>query len=507
MIIKNEGPLLPRLFESVKGFATEYCIVDTGSTDDTLDVLKAIDMPGTIFEEPFVNFCTTRNFLLDKCRETTKCDYLLLLDADMILCVSPEWDAAKFDKKSKIDVYSLIQISSLEYENVRLIRTDAVDVKVVGSTHEYYDVPSHYRTGSIPKHLLYIQDMGDGRCKEDKYERDERLLRRELEMDSENPRTVFYLANTLKDQAKYADAIPYYVKRTQMGGYFAEADLSFTSLVQCYLGLDNEKEAAKYAIIAAFQRTVFRAEGLYYMAFYLHSKQKYDLAWYYANMASKITKPSVSQALFIHNDIYNYWIDYEKAMLPQYVFAERMIGIHHALKFLNNAFAPEYLRRMFVESTLAKYAPTLSAIPTTAGVTSRSVDGSGIVKSWHPLVVRHDGKEVNVANVPRIFNLFSRHESRLVEYNGSSYALAALEGQDLYFLVVFGSNFEVRTYTCPFRIDVVDKVDTLSINIVESEECVHMLRVAGNDIPLSKVLALVSSCHNFRRSPIKIRVG
>ncbi len=31
MIIKNEGPILPRLFESIKDFVSEYCIVDTGS--------------------------------------------------------------------------------------------------------------------------------------------------------------------------------------------------------------------------------------------------------------------------------------------------------------------------------------------------------------------------------------------------------------------------------------------------------------------------------------------
>jgi hypothetical protein len=46
MIMKNEGPILPRLFESIKGFVSEYCVMDTGSTDDTVEVLKGIDMPG-----------------------------------------------------------------------------------------------------------------------------------------------------------------------------------------------------------------------------------------------------------------------------------------------------------------------------------------------------------------------------------------------------------------------------------------------------------------------------
>ena len=355
IIMKNEGPLLPRLFESVRGFVTEYCVVDTGSTDDTIDVLKSMDMPGTIHEEPFVDFATTRNFLLEKCRQTTKSDYLLLLDADMVLCVSPEWDWAKVD--TKVDVYSVIQVSSLEYENVRLIRTDAVDVKVVGSTHEYYSVPSHYRQAALPKDLVYIKDWGDGKCKDDKYSRDERLLKRELAADNDNPRTVFYLANTLRDQGKYAEAIPYYVKRTQMvGGFFAEADLSYTCLVQCYLGLDDVANAEKYASIAAYERTVPRAEAFYYLSFYLHGKHKYDLAWYYANMAGKITKPLVSQALFIHNDIYDFWIDYEKATLSQHVFpTDLTVCMHKAFHFLNNGFVPEYLRKMFIEATLAKY--------------------------------------------------------------------------------------------------------------------------------------------------------
>lgn len=46
MIMKDEGPILHRLFESVREFVSEYCVVDTGSTDDTIDVLKSMEMPG-----------------------------------------------------------------------------------------------------------------------------------------------------------------------------------------------------------------------------------------------------------------------------------------------------------------------------------------------------------------------------------------------------------------------------------------------------------------------------
>jgi hypothetical protein len=103
---KNEGPIIKRLFDSVKGFVDEYCVVDTGSTDNTVEVIKSIDMPGVLVQEPFVDFATSRNFLLDTCRARMTCDYLLLLDADMVLHVSPEWDWAKIDK----DVYEFIQV-------------------------------------------------------------------------------------------------------------------------------------------------------------------------------------------------------------------------------------------------------------------------------------------------------------------------------------------------------------------------------------------------------------
>ena len=344
MIMKNEGPILPRLFESVKGFVSEYCIVDTGSTDDTIEVLKSMDMPGVLLEEPFVDFATTRNVLLDTCRERTTCDYLVLLDADMVLKVSPEWDWSKLDGK---DVYNLIQVSSVEYENVRIIKRSAEKIKVVGATHEYYDVPSDYSKGLLPRHLIYIDDVGDGKAKGDKFERDERLLRRELEKDPDNVRTVFYLANTLKDQGKYREAISFYERRVAMGGWFAEADYSLFMLSTCYLELDDLDNARKYAELAAFTGTARRAEPLYYLAYHFHHHAMYNMAWHYAILASTIPKPQVSQALFIANDIYDFWIAYEQASLCRHVFPlERTFCLEKAEQFLGQPSIPEHLREL-----------------------------------------------------------------------------------------------------------------------------------------------------------------
>lgn len=320
MIVKNEARILPRLFESVRGFVTEYCIVDTGSTDNTVDVVQSMAMPGVVVHAPFVDFGTTRNALLDACRKHSSCEYLLLMDADMVLRVSPSWDWTRLDDQ---DAYHVLQISSIEYENVRLVRRTADRIRYVGSTHEYCDVPPEYSKRLLPKRLVYIEDVGDGGCKDAKFERDERLLRREVKDQPSNARAVFYLANTLKDQGKFDEAIPFYQKRTEMGhGWFAEADYSLYMLSTCFLGIGDVPNARRYAEMAAFhtRSRVRRAEPLYYLALYLHRHSEYDLAWYYAILAASVPKPQVSDALFLQNEIYDKWVAFEVASLARQLF-------------------------------------------------------------------------------------------------------------------------------------------------------------------------------------------
>jgi glycosyltransferase involved in cell wall biosynthesis len=87
MIVKNESKIITRLFDSVLPIIDCYCICDTGSTDNTIDLIyeyfKNKGIPGKVVKEPFKNFCHNRNFALQSCLGMS--DYVLLLDADMIL--------------------------------------------------------------------------------------------------------------------------------------------------------------------------------------------------------------------------------------------------------------------------------------------------------------------------------------------------------------------------------------------------------------------------------------
>lgn len=77
MIVKNEESSLRRILDCVKQFSDEIIIVDTGSTDNTINIAK--DYTDKIYHFEWCNnFALARNFSLS---HATK-DYIMWLDAD-----------------------------------------------------------------------------------------------------------------------------------------------------------------------------------------------------------------------------------------------------------------------------------------------------------------------------------------------------------------------------------------------------------------------------------------
>src|SRR6478752_9758344 len=92
MIVKNEVKVLPRLMRSVKDYIDYYVIVDTGSTDDTIDLIRremaSYGIEGEVHERPWVNFGVNRQQALELALAADKADWLLFIDADEELAVS-----------------------------------------------------------------------------------------------------------------------------------------------------------------------------------------------------------------------------------------------------------------------------------------------------------------------------------------------------------------------------------------------------------------------------------
>ena len=79
LITKQEGKNLDTCLSSVRNIADEIIIVDSGSTDNTLEIAKKYE--AKIFHKDFVSFTEQKNFALQKC----SCLWALNLDADEYL--------------------------------------------------------------------------------------------------------------------------------------------------------------------------------------------------------------------------------------------------------------------------------------------------------------------------------------------------------------------------------------------------------------------------------------
>ncbi len=215
MIVKNESKIITRLFDSVLPIIDCYCICDTGSTDNTIQIIidyfASKGVSGKVVSEPFKNFCHNRNYALKACEGMS--DYVLLMDADMVL------EIKEFEKKMLLSAtsFSLIQGGdSLQYQNLRIVKNDGL-YEYCGVTHEYINTPSNSKTLLLEKNVLFIRDYGDGGAKHDKFERDIRLLLDGIKEEPNNQRYYFYLANSYHDSGRFGEAINVYKKRIELG--------------------------------------------------------------------------------------------------------------------------------------------------------------------------------------------------------------------------------------------------------------------------------------------------
>ena len=315
MIVKNEAEVIRRCLESVRDLIDYWVISDTGSDDDTKDIIRAElkDIPGELHEDPWVNFGHNRTVNIE--RAYAKADYLLLIDADMVVRQTED------PPPLKADSYMLRHTGDVEYRIKRLVRGD-IRWRYEGVTHEY--LTSARPDNQSDLDCLVIEHFGDGGSRADKFKRDERLLGAELERDPQNTRTLFYLAQTCRDLAEIHHdsgrakrAIELYERRAGMGGW--EEEVYYSLLQVGVLHADfGDWPSAMDAFVRAWDARPQRLEACYELAARLRVAGKYHAAHAFARAG--LGKPVPADLLFVHP-----WV-YEWGLLFEYSIAAYWIG-------------------------------------------------------------------------------------------------------------------------------------------------------------------------------------
>lgn len=339
-MIKNESKIIRRLIESTLPIADAICVVDTGSTDDTVEVLKeyfkGFQIPAKVYNGPehaWKNFGHNRSqsFLavVDYCAELgwdSEHTYALVMDADMQLVVKPAFQKHELTSNG----YKIIQKShTLEYYNSRFLRI-AHPWKCTGVTHEYWDGG---QTDTLTMDKVYIADIGDGGCKADKFERDVRLLSEGLKAEPTNARYMFYLAQSYKDNKQLEQAIKYYKMRVTAGGWQEEVWYSMYILCKLYAELKKYPEMEKWGL-RAYEYYPKRAECIHFMCRVFREKGMVYKAWHYYLLGSAIKRPD--DLLFVETDVYSRGFAYERTILNDYIFPHKKAeSMDYALNFFN----------------------------------------------------------------------------------------------------------------------------------------------------------------------------
>lgn len=305
MIVRNESKVIERCLNRVKDHIDYWVIVDTGSDDNTPELIKQTlkNVPGELHHRTWINFGVNRTESLQLAKG--KADYLLLCDADEQIIFSDDFDASQLSK----DSYMIQYTGGNTYFTDTLI-SGKIDWKYVGVTHEYLDSDQHYTSGKLS--TIKILDLQDGGFKAHKYERDISLLEQGLIDEPDNSRYKFYLANSYRDINNFEKAAEWYKKRIADGGWKEEVTVSYENLGACYDFLQKPQEALHYWLMG-YDYNPKRLECLFNAIRLLRKQKKYQLAYQLCLIGKNIPFPK-DDILFIKNRVYSYLLYYELSL-------------------------------------------------------------------------------------------------------------------------------------------------------------------------------------------------
>jgi len=253
IMVKNEINIIEKTLKSCYGNVDIIIVLDTGSTDGTQDFItqtcKKLKIQLKLYEEPFTDFSTSRNKLLQLSRPYAK--YLLLLDANDELkngnLIKPflrkAVNSEVFTCKYLLENDAGIKGSKRIFYKYLIIKSSANDIYYTGTIHEYITTNTKYTDNQgLSKSEFYLyQDKFLDKSSVPRFERDVELLLKE----SHIKRNMFYLGITYYNLKNYSKSYEWSYRRilSQSSGDKYEEDcfVSYQILLQSsfYLNTSN----------------------------------------------------------------------------------------------------------------------------------------------------------------------------------------------------------------------------------------------------------------------------
>ena len=326
MIVKNETKNLEKLFKSIHNVIDYYVIHDTGSTDGTPEMIENLmnnyGISGEIFHEGWKNFGYNRQKALESAYNSTfNPDYVFIIDADEEFYFK---DKSWFKNLTK-DMYNIKRLfGSIEYYQPVIINVrnkNQVGWEWKAPVHNYLSSKSAKTKENVDKELVHIISHCHGGAKshnvtsEEKYLRDAKLLLEYLEENPNDPRSLFYLAQSYKDAGKIEESIKWYKKRLTVNGWIQEKYISCYNIGNLLRRIGKTEEAFYYYLLS-YEYDNSRYECFYEMIKINRINGRKRLAF----SLYKQLKPFVNNSgkLFLTSSVHDWKLDYEVSIIAFY---------------------------------------------------------------------------------------------------------------------------------------------------------------------------------------------
>lgn len=221
-IVKNSGSVLSECLQSFLPFMDHFVICDTGSSDNTMDILRSETNPydGYLFEEPFVGFSHNRNRVLEEAEKRYPDCYFVMVDDSFIL-----QDGKKFLEQLKDATDPMYSVMIRNEDTIYLSsRIFTKGMRYHFRIHEVVD--TEWKAHHLEEVIWLERQVKDHKKRtSDRRTYDIEQLHLDLIDYPDHPRVLYYLARTYVNNKQFDQAKIYFEKRIQI----PEKDLDYQS--------------------------------------------------------------------------------------------------------------------------------------------------------------------------------------------------------------------------------------------------------------------------------------
>ncbi len=328
LIVRNEAGKIAKCLSSVRDHVDEIVVVDTGSTDETRQIVATFT--DRIFDFVWCNdFSKTRQYAFDQATG----DWVFWMDADDILIggenLRAEIDAFAPETSSVGWKYVYINdgVATLEHWRERLVRNDG-SFRWQGRVHETLSRNGEdQRVYSDRIYIEHHQEHEPARSR-----RNLNILEAEFAElgDGVAPRTLFYLGNEYMEYGEWEQAIERYRLYLQRGTWQDERYFAAIRLGRSLRNLQRYDEAIDAYLSALKERPDF-PHAYFGLAEIYYYQQRWDRVIHWAEIGERIPSPMTTLFLIKTEWEYDWLIHYTNALYHVGRLQDAIEWTNHAL--------------------------------------------------------------------------------------------------------------------------------------------------------------------------------